>query len=155
LHAPKPEALFLSSSLLLFFFFSGLLESLLSESVQSFEMDRETMAMELLFGLQELDEQCEELLEEEFQEKTNFEVSDALQKLEKLSIISKVRGNKSCALWTSQKLQGQNFAGSKTSSSNWNLLFLGRQIDRSNVLRNIIVPVMLLATFPSVSHAAV
>jgi hypothetical protein len=66
------------------------------------------MAMELLFGLQELDEQCEELLEEEFQEKTNFEVSDALQKLEKLSIISKVRGNKSCVLWTSQKLQGQN-----------------------------------------------
>ncbi|GAQ86203.1 hypothetical protein KFL_002750210 [Klebsormidium nitens] len=37
----------------------------------------------------ELDEACEELLEEEFEETTNFEVSDALQKLEKLSIVNR------------------------------------------------------------------
>ncbi|KAJ4974396.1 hypothetical protein NE237_007570 [Protea cynaroides] len=38
---------------------------------------------------QDLDRRCEELIEEEFGEKCNFEVDDAVQKLEKLGIVGK------------------------------------------------------------------
>ncbi|KAI3714429.1 hypothetical protein L1987_73031 [Smallanthus sonchifolius] len=39
--------------------------------------------------LEELDQKCEELLKEEFDERCNFDVDDAVNKLEKLGIISK------------------------------------------------------------------
>ncbi|PNT04858.2 hypothetical protein POPTR_014G144500v4 [Populus trichocarpa] len=38
---------------------------------------------------QELDQRCEELITEEFNEKCNFDVDDALQKLQKLGIVAK------------------------------------------------------------------
>ncbi|XP_043706063.1 uncharacterized protein LOC122655791 [Telopea speciosissima] len=38
---------------------------------------------------EDLDRQCEELIEEEFGERCNFEVDDAVQKLEKLGIVSR------------------------------------------------------------------
>ncbi|KAI4348390.1 hypothetical protein L6164_009119 [Bauhinia variegata] len=38
---------------------------------------------------QELDQKCEQLLKEEFEESCNFEVDDALQKLEKLGIVTR------------------------------------------------------------------
>lgn len=40
--------------------------------------------------LQELDKKCEELINDEFGERCNFDVDDAVQKLEKLGIIAKV-----------------------------------------------------------------
>lgn len=40
---------------------------------------------------QELDQWCEELIREEFGESCNFDVDDAVQKLEKLGIVTKVR----------------------------------------------------------------
>ncbi|XP_024973939.1 uncharacterized protein LOC112512294 [Cynara cardunculus var. scolymus] len=39
--------------------------------------------------LKELDIRCEELIKEEFGERCNFDVYDAVQKLEKLGIIAK------------------------------------------------------------------
>lgn len=40
--------------------------------------------------MQDLDRDCEELIEEEFGGKCNFDVEDAVQKLEKLGIVSRV-----------------------------------------------------------------
>lgn len=40
---------------------------------------------------QDLDQQCEDLIKEEFGANCNFDVDDAVQKLEKLGIISRVR----------------------------------------------------------------
>ncbi|XP_028057210.1 uncharacterized protein LOC114261195 isoform X1 [Camellia sinensis] len=42
---------------------------------------------------QDLDMQCEELIKEEFGEKCNFDVDDAVQKLEKLGIVARVRSS--------------------------------------------------------------
>jgi len=39
---------------------------------------------------QELDQWCEDLIREEFGESCNFDVDDAVQKLEKLGIVTKV-----------------------------------------------------------------
>jgi len=39
---------------------------------------------------QDLDKWCEELIKEEFGESCNFDVDDAVQKLEKLGIVTKV-----------------------------------------------------------------
>ena len=40
---------------------------------------------------QDLDARCEQLIKEEFGESCNFDVDDAVQKLEKLGIVSQVR----------------------------------------------------------------
>lgn len=40
---------------------------------------------------QDLDLECEELIKEEFGESCNFDVDDAVQKLEKLGIVARVR----------------------------------------------------------------
>lgn len=40
---------------------------------------------------QELDQWCEELIREEFGESCNFDVDDAVKKLEKFGIVTKVR----------------------------------------------------------------
>ncbi|GMP29835.1 hypothetical protein CsSME_00004773 [Camellia sinensis var. sinensis] len=42
---------------------------------------------------QDLDMRCEELIKEEFGEKCNFDVDDAVQKLEKLGIVARVRSS--------------------------------------------------------------
>lgn len=59
--------------------------------------------------MQELDEACEELLEEEFEETTNFEVSDALQKLEKLSIVNRVRKSRALLNPFQESLSGRSW----------------------------------------------
>ncbi|CAN1826988.1 hypothetical protein LINPERHAP1_LOCUS31778 [Linum perenne] len=47
---------------------------------------------------QELDRRCEDLIKEEFDENCNFDIDDAVQKLEKLGIVSKDENEKySCA----------------------------------------------------------
>lgn len=40
---------------------------------------------------QELDEKCELLIKEQFNENCNFDIDDAIQKLEKLGIVYKVK----------------------------------------------------------------
>jgi len=40
---------------------------------------------------QDLDQWCEELIKEEFGEDCNFDVDDAVDKLEKLGIVTRVR----------------------------------------------------------------
>jgi len=40
--------------------------------------------------IKELDQGCEELIREEFNETCNFDVDDAVHKLEKLGIVTKV-----------------------------------------------------------------
>lgn len=40
---------------------------------------------------QDLDQWCEELIKEEFGEECNFDVDDAVHKLEKFGIVSRVR----------------------------------------------------------------
>lgn len=40
---------------------------------------------------QDLDQWCEELIKEEFDEECNFDVDDAVEKLEKLGIVTRVR----------------------------------------------------------------
>lgn len=40
---------------------------------------------------QDLDQLCEELIREEFRETCNFDVDDAIEKLEKLGIVTRVR----------------------------------------------------------------
>ncbi|CAD5180766.1 unnamed protein product [Musa acuminata subsp. malaccensis] len=45
-----------------------------------------------------LDRQCEELIMEEFNEKCNFEVEDAVKKLEKLGIVSRDSAGKICCV---------------------------------------------------------
>lgn len=40
---------------------------------------------------QDLDQWCEELIKEEFGEDCNFDVDDAVEKLEKLGIVTRVR----------------------------------------------------------------
>ena len=43
--------------------------------------------------VQELDRRCEELLRDDFGEDCNFEIDDAIQKLEKLGIVTRVNAN--------------------------------------------------------------
>lgn len=42
---------------------------------------------------QDLDLRCEELIKEEFGESCNFDVDDAVEKLEKLGIVARVRNS--------------------------------------------------------------
>jgi len=47
---------------------------------------------------QDLDHWCEELIKEEFGEECDFDVDDAVGKLEKLGIITRVRFSKTCLI---------------------------------------------------------
>ena len=42
---------------------------------------------------QDLDLRCEQLIKEEFDESCNFDVDDAVEKLEKLGIVARVRNS--------------------------------------------------------------
>ena len=44
-----------------------------------------------MYVLQDLDKRCEELIKEQFNDDCNFDVDDAVQKLEKLGIVTRVR----------------------------------------------------------------
>jgi len=50
---------------------------------------------------QELDQWCEDLIREEFGERCNFDVDDAVQKLEKLGIVTKVDSLPMFLVWLS------------------------------------------------------
>jgi len=47
---------------------------------------------------QDLDHWCEELIKEEFGEECDFDVDDAVDKLEKLGIVTRVRFSETCLI---------------------------------------------------------
>lgn len=78
---------FLTFYVIFLFFLTKLIKMQVKEVIISFFM---LIKQDLPTSKEELDMQCEAFIKEEFNESCNFDVDDAVKKLEKLGLVSRV-----------------------------------------------------------------